>query len=81
MENELNQPQNWKYISPETEGFHEVINPENSACKITWIFRLNLLAGKSHILKKEDLELNAVIISGEAEVLKDIGNFTLGSRD
>ena len=60
----MNHPANWKYTSPEEEGFHEVVGPENSACKITWIFRLNLSKGNQHTLKNEKMELNAAVIEG-----------------
>jgi len=66
--NDRNHPSGWKYSSPEAEGFYEIITPEKSACKITWIYRLNLNRGNSYILQKEELELNAVVIYGKIEV-------------
>lgn len=63
--NDLNHPANWKYNSSEEEGFHEIITPENSACKITWIFRLNLSKGNEYLLKKNKLELNGVVVEGK----------------
>lgn len=62
---DLNHPANWKYTSPEEEGFHEIVTPENSACKITWIFRLNLRKGNEYLLKMDKLELNGVVIKGK----------------
>lgn len=62
--NDLSLPQNWKYTSPDAAGFHEIITPENSACQLTWVYRLNLGAGDSYILQNDRLELNGVSITG-----------------
>ncbi|MBR8749502.1 5-deoxy-glucuronate isomerase [Fusobacterium sp. DD29] len=56
----------WKVNSPEEYGFHEVIIPENSDCKVANIFRLNLKKGDNYILNSNKLELHAVLIEGEA---------------
>lgn len=61
---DMNHPSNWKYTSPEEEGFHKVVSPENSDCKITWVFRLNLSKGTRYKLKDDKLELNGAVISG-----------------
>ncbi len=58
----LQHPSNWKYESPESEGFHRIINPENSVCKLTWIFRLNLRIGNTYSLYDPKLELNEIVI-------------------
>ena len=71
MSNDIkrNHPSQWKYKSPDTPGFHEVISPENSPCKSTWIYRLNLLKGKNHIISNKTLELSSLIIEGEIECI------------
>ena len=79
--NNVKEPQNWKYNSSEEEGFHEVISSANSACKITWIFRLNLKKGNSYSLKKEDLELNAAVITGKAVITYEDAEYELNARD
>ena len=66
--NQTDHPSRWKYSSPVTEGFHEIITPENSACRVTWIFRLNLSARSDYFLKHDGLELNAVVIKGSAVI-------------
>jgi 5-deoxy-glucuronate isomerase len=60
---------NYKFSSPETPGLHTIISPENSDCKVTSIFRLNLLKGEKYILADDKLELNVALISGEINVL------------
>ncbi len=50
------------------EGFHEVISPDNSACKLTWVFRLNLEPGESYTLQNERLELNGVSFTGRYQL-------------
>jgi 5-deoxy-glucuronate isomerase len=66
---DLNHPINWKYKSPDEPGFHTVVSPENSACKITWMFRLNLPKGEKYLLKNNDLELNGVVVEGKAVII------------
>ena len=61
-------PSNWKYQSPSSPGFHEVVSPENSALKLTRIYRLNLLKGQSWILESGRLEYSAVVISGKLKL-------------
>jgi 5-deoxy-glucuronate isomerase len=61
---DFDHPSNWKYKSPETSGFHEVVNPENSALKLTSVFRLNLNKGEEFTLADNLLELNAVLVNG-----------------
>jgi 5-deoxy-glucuronate isomerase len=56
---------NWKYKSPEKEGFYEIVIPENSDCKITWTFRLNLNKDSKYDLCHQILELNCVVIKGK----------------
>ncbi len=77
----LNDPNNWKYASSDEPGFHEIITPENSDCKITWIYRLNLISGQSYTLQNEELELNAALIFGSIEVQHTTGNTVLNKDD
>lgn len=67
----------WSVKSPETLGFHKVITPENSECKVAQIFRLNLKKGDSYTLNSENLELHPVLISGKAELS---GHKTLNNK-
>jgi 5-deoxy-glucuronate isomerase len=66
---DLHDPKNWKYKSPDQPGLHTVVSPENSACKITWIFRLNLPKGQAYQLKHNELELNGLVVHGKASVI------------
>jgi 5-deoxy-glucuronate isomerase len=61
-------PKDWKYSSPETPGYHVVVSPDNSACAVTWIYRLNLEAGQRHRLSSAHLELNGLVIAGRARI-------------
>lgn len=74
-------PSQWKYPSPESFGFHEVITPDNSPCKLTWVYRLNLAKGSSHVLHKEDQELNGVVIAGSVTLSHKSGLLHLDKRD
>lgn len=82
-------PSQWKYKSEEEEGFHSVISPDNSACLITWIYRLNLAKGNSYTLGDKNLELNALIFKGSIKVthnsevisLKKLDSFYLPADD
>jgi 5-deoxy-glucuronate isomerase len=65
---DLHHPANWKYSSSDEPGLHTVVSPDNSACRTTWVFRLNLPAGTSHTLIDDALELNAVVIDGSVEL-------------
>ena len=51
-------PYRWQYSSSSSQGFHTIISPENSECRETWIFRLNLHSGGSTVLKNDTLELS-----------------------
>jgi len=79
--NDLTHPSNWKYSSPEHEGLHRIIDPENSACKLTWIYRLNLEQGSTHTLNSQNLELNGVVIMGKVAVLHDENGSELNRYD
>jgi 5-deoxy-glucuronate isomerase len=58
----------WRYQSPETPGFHNVIIPGKADCKALSVFRLNLPCCGSHSIGDDTLELNAVLISGAANI-------------
>ncbi len=76
-----NKPSDWKYASPESEGMHKVITPENSPCKLTWVFRLNISKGKHYILQNTKLELNGVVIHGCIKVTHNKGHAELNKLD
>lgn len=65
---DLNHPKNWKYSSPGEEGFFEIVTPENSACIITWVFRLDLNKDSEYELNHQKLELNGVVVKGKINV-------------
>jgi 5-deoxy-glucuronate isomerase len=79
--NDLTHPQNWKYNSSEEPGFFEVVSPENSNCKLTWIYRLNLKKGTGHQLKNEQLELNGAVIKGVVSLIHASGENELKKFD
>ena len=74
-------PEIWRHQSPETEGLHQVITAENSECRILNIMRLNLKKGRSFELDFGNLEINAGIIEGEAELAFDGGKNILRRLD
>lgn len=72
----------WRVVSPEEDGFFEVIAPRKKDCEQSYIYRLNLPSGHDFILNpaklsKNDaweyvpLELNAILISGRAKIAND----------
>lgn len=72
---------NWKFTSPEKEGFHTVVSPENSNCKTTWAFRLNLAESNKFELRNDGLELNGIVVSGEAKINFDGKSYPINARD
>ena len=72
---------NWKYTSPIEQGFHRIITPENSACKVTRFFRLNLQAGSSFSLNSGDLEMNIAVIQGKVEIRHPELHITMSRLD
>jgi 5-deoxy-glucuronate isomerase len=78
---DLNHPKNWKYSSPGEEGFFEIVTPENSACKITWVFRLNLNKDSEYELSHQKLELNGVVVKGKINVEHSGEMFELNKFD
>ena len=78
---DLSHPSTWKYSSPEQEGLHRIIDPENSACRLTWIYRLNLEQGSTYTLNSQNLELNGIVIMGKVAVLHDEYESELNNYD
>jgi len=74
-------PQNWKFTSPSARGFHAVVSPQNSGCREAWVFRLNLPAGETTMLRSDTLEMSAVVVSGRMSLAKDRGEQELGRFD
>lgn len=72
---------NRKYNSPDSPGLHMVVSPENSDCKTTWGFRLNLEKGSEFRLSDEMPELNSALITGKAEIAFEATTFQLEERD
>lgn len=58
----------WRVQSPDEPGFHPVITPDQSSCKETQIFRLNLPKNQTYTLTSGELELHPVLISGKAKL-------------
>jgi 5-deoxy-glucuronate isomerase len=81
MVKEIYHPSNWKYTSSEEEGFYEVVTPENSACKLTWVYRLNLKKGGEFRLQNDVLELNVVVIEGSVNINFDLKRYALDRLD
>ncbi len=77
----MNTQLNWKYTSPEEAGWHTIVSPKNSACTVTWAFRLNLDEGHNHRLIHEQLELNAILVSGAIKIVHGEESFLLNPRD
>lgn len=65
---DTNDMKTWRVQSPNTMGFHKVITPDQSACQVAQIFRLNLPKGASYTLQSNELELHPVLIQGKAMV-------------
>lgn len=60
--------ENWKFISPEENGFHEIIAPGKADCEQAYIYRLNLLKGQQYVLRTGDKEMNGACIKGSARI-------------
>ncbi len=58
----------WAIQSPTNEGFHAIFEAGKSACSVLSFFRLNLSAGKTFTHDSGELEMDYVLISGEAEL-------------
>jgi 5-deoxy-glucuronate isomerase len=74
-------PDGWKYRSPEEPGLHVVVSPENSPCVVTWIYRLNLGSGQRHVLGNARLELNGLVIAGDAMLVRGGQTYRLAKCD
>lgn len=77
----LDDPKNWCYASPENPGLHLVVSPDNSALKVTSVFRLNIPRGEKYSLSNETLELNAAVIEGSVTVNGAAGKGVLSRLD
>jgi 5-deoxy-glucuronate isomerase len=58
-----------------------IIHPGNSACRVSWIYRLNLKEGKVYSLKNDELELNGMVFNGKARIEHAQGSAELNLRD
>ncbi len=58
----------WRVQSPEEPGFHTVISPEKSECRVARIYRLNLPRGERFFLETGDLEMHAVLMNGRVQL-------------
>ena len=45
-----------------------MVTPDNSVCKFSWLYRLNLPKGKGHTLVDDKLELNGLVFRGRIKV-------------
>lgn len=59
---------NWHLVSPDAPGMHKVVAPGLTKNKSAYIFRLNLRAEESYTLESGELEMNALLISGDAKL-------------
>lgn len=63
-----NEMKTWRVQSPDSLGWHAVVEPNTSASKVSYIYRLNLAKGQEHTIQSGKLEMNAVLIQGKAKV-------------
>lgn len=56
----------WRVVSPEAEGFHRVIAPGLSDCRVVSIYRLNLRKGHRYTLASGKEEMNTLLVKGAA---------------
>lgn len=66
---ERNRIESWRFQSPETPGFHEVIVAGEADCVAISISRLNLSAGARHVLASGAHEIHPVLMHGAARLL------------
>ena len=76
-----NEPHEWLYRSSSDEGLHEIISPDNSACRQTWIWRLNLSDNSVHQWYDGEREISAAVIQGRLRITGDDIDETLGRFD
>lgn len=74
-------PKDWKYPSPSEPGWHAVVSPANSVCKVTSAFRLNLPKDERYTLSDDRLEINGVVIEGSVSISHDEDRRQLGKFD
>lgn len=77
----MDQLDKWLFSSPSTDGFHKVISPNNSDCKVSWIFRLNLPKNHSYTIDSNNLELNGIVIKGKIQIYYGSKEYSLGYLD
>ena len=63
-----NRMEKWAVQSSDKPGFHAVITPENSDCRVDHVYRLNLLKGQSYRLESGELEMHPVLMNGTAKL-------------
>lgn len=68
MDHRIEELKSWRVQSPEEPGFHTVITPETGSCRELHVFRLNLSTGESWSLESGELEMNAALIQGKAQL-------------
>jgi 5-deoxy-glucuronate isomerase len=71
----------WNILSPETAGLHHCIRPGAADCREINIFRLNLPANEDFALVSGTLEMDAVLLKGEAGVEARYFSETMGKFD
>ncbi|WP_199735131.1 5-deoxy-glucuronate isomerase [Fretibacterium sp. OH1220_COT-178] len=54
----------WRVQSPEEPGFHPVIIPDKSECRVAHVYRLNLQKNKDFLIESGNLELHPILIDG-----------------
>ena len=74
-------PSDWLRRSPDAPGFHTVVSPADGACRVTSLFRLNLPAGETHVLRDLDLELSGAVVAGSLELTVEGETRPLGRLD
>ena len=87
-DNAPNHPAKWKYISPAEGGLHPVVTPQNSDCRTTWLYRLNLDSGEEYKLWHDELEQHLFVfkgsltfsIDGEKGKLSKLDSFYIPSK-
>lgn len=73
--------QNWQISTPREKGFFEVVKPGQNDCKVLHFFRLNLSGGERFTLKSDQLELNAALVKGKADLKSVYFNVSLEKLD
>ena len=58
----------WDITSPEAQGLHRCIQPGVQDCQTVSVYRLNLRQGSEYTLESGELEMNPVLIRGQARI-------------